>query len=418
MRKFMKEHNVWLKVLSVVLAIILWAVVMGVTNPERTRTFDGIKVAIIGEEQLLEQRGLSVIEYDISEISVRLKGPNSDLSASGFEKKITASIDVSKQQAPGEYDLKPDVYTNRSSIDFVSSNPGTIHVRIDRIATKSVPIKIDVTGTPKEGSRFGTPTSTTETVMVEGPEAELSEVSYAHAVIDGSGIDATVTQECAISLYNEEGEMIDSPYITSATEKIRVRLPVHEVNNIPLAVTFKDGANEQVNQAKWTIEPESVNVYGNQTIISELKEINIGEINLGNVKTDVPIEMDIVLPEGINLADGEPKTAKVTVTIDGVATRKVEVQNFIKTDTEAGEAANIVSFETQSVEIELRGTESALEAVDESIFSVGITIDSASLGEGTHAVKGVIVATGLPNGVTLVEEDVQVSIIVKPKGSG
>ena len=65
---------------------------------------------------------------------------------------------------------------------------------------------------------------------------------------------------------------------------------------------------------------------------------------------------------------------------------------------------------TGSVEIELRGSQSALDQVDVSTLSIGLTFDSVSLGTGTHTVRGVIAATGLPTGVTLVEEDVEVEI--------
>ena len=43
-------------------------------------------------------------------------------------------------------------------------------------------------------------------------------------------------------------------------------------------------------------------------------------------------------------------------------------------------------------------------------LSIGLTYDSVSLGTGTHTVRGVVAATGLPSGVTLVEQDVEVLI--------
>ena len=60
--------------------------------------------------------------------------------------------------------------------------------------------------------------------------------------------------------------------------------------------------------------------------------------------------------------------------------------------------------------MELRGSESQLEKVDVNNLSVGITYDSVSLGVGKHKVKGVATTIGLPSGVTLVEEDIEVEI--------
>ena len=83
---------------------------------------------------------------------------------------------------------------------------------------------------------------------------------------------------------------------------------------------------------------------------------------------------------------------------------------FAPNDTAGESTPYQVNVLTDKVEIELRGSESALDKVDTSSFSIGLTFDSASLGLGRHTVKGVVAATGLPTGVTLVEEDVEVEI--------
>ena len=80
------------------------------------------------------------------------------------------------------------------------------------------------------------------------------------------------------------------------------------------------------------------------------------------------------------------------------------------TDTAQDQTPYTVSILTDSVEIELRGSESALAQVDVESLTIGLTFDSVSLGTGTHKVRGVIAATGLPSGVTLVQQDVEVEI--------
>ena len=131
------------------------------------------------------------------------------------------------------------------------------------------------------------------------------------------------------------------------------------------------------------------------------------------MRTGVAIEMEIPLPDGVRLDSGQPSTAQVTITVkeeENVSTRSVQVTNFVPTDTAQGQTPYSVQVLTDSVEIELRGSQSALDQVDVSTLSIGLTFDSVSLGTGTHTVRGVIAATGLPTGVTLVEEDVEVEI--------
>ena len=62
MKNILKKHDISLRLLSLLLSVVLWAVVMDMDNPERPRTFDNIPVRISGETVLQQQTGLSLIE--------------------------------------------------------------------------------------------------------------------------------------------------------------------------------------------------------------------------------------------------------------------------------------------------------------------------------------------------------------------
>lgn len=414
----MKKHDILLRLLSLVLAFVLWAFVMNEDNPERKPWFDEIPVTVSGESKLLEEHGLSIIEMSADTVSVRLRGPNNEVTDKSLKQRITAAIDVSKLDKAGEYDLPVVPAVNRSGIDTLGTNPATIRVRVDKVTTRTVPVRVEVVGTPADACRAGTPVPITTEVTIEGPEADLMEVAYAYTTINADGKEATFTADCQLTLYNDAGAPITGTQVSSQTQTVKVRLPIYPIETIPLTVTLKDGGTVKADKATVRIEPESIKVIGDQKTIAEMKELNLGEIDLGSVKTDAPIEMEIQLPDKVRLDEGQPSTAKVTVSVDGVSTRKVQVTRFVPTDTAADQTAFAVSVSTQHVEIELRGSENALAEVDANSFSIGLTFDSASLGAGIHSVKGMVVATGLPAGVTLVEEDVQVMIEITAAQAG
>ena len=62
MKNILKKHDISLRLLSLLLSVVLWAVVMDMDNPERPRTFDNIPVRISGAAVLQQQTGLSLIE--------------------------------------------------------------------------------------------------------------------------------------------------------------------------------------------------------------------------------------------------------------------------------------------------------------------------------------------------------------------
>lgn len=79
MKNILKKHDISLRLLSLLLSVVLWAVVMDMDNPERPRTFDNIPVRISGAAVLQQQTGLSLIEGADSTVKITLRGPSKTL---------------------------------------------------------------------------------------------------------------------------------------------------------------------------------------------------------------------------------------------------------------------------------------------------------------------------------------------------
>ena len=407
----MKKHDVWLRLLALILAFILWIIAREMTNPTRTTPVEDISLTITGEDELKSNYGLSVIEYPET-VDITVRGPVNEISNSRLRNRITAVVDVSGiTDGAGEYTLPVRISTGSSDIE---ANSVSVRVLVDEVTTEAVPVRVDATGTPATGYRAGTPEpTTTKELTIEGPASELAEVAYAYGTVDVSGRNSTFTSECQISLYNDAGEPITGTHVTTQTDTVTVRAPIYPVESIPLAVTLTDGDTLTTDQVDVDIKPRNISLLGDQNTLASLTEINLGTIDLDTVRTGVAIEMEIPLPDGVRLDAGQPSTAQVTITVkaeENISTRSVQVTNFVPTDTAQSETPYSVEVLTDSVEIELRGSASALEQVDLSTLSVGLTVGSGAVGEGTRKVRGVIAATGLPAGVTLVEQDVEVEI--------
>ena len=186
-------------------------------------------------------------------------------------------------------------------MEYIS--PTKVHVRVDKVDTKDIPVDVNVAGTPADGCRAGKPSSPVSTITVQGPAAELANVAKAVAVIDVTGAESTLTNiECPVTLYDRDGTAVASQHITSKTEKIKVTVPMYNIDTLPLTVTLKDGGKLTAQQVKYSISPESVKVVtSDQASLGDLRELNLGEIDLGSVRTGVPIELSIrdKLPEGV-----------------------------------------------------------------------------------------------------------------------
>lgn len=71
-KNFIKKQDFLLKLLSLALSIVLWAVVMDIDNPERNMRFDDVPVRVIGASQLKASTGLELIEGENTTVTVSL----------------------------------------------------------------------------------------------------------------------------------------------------------------------------------------------------------------------------------------------------------------------------------------------------------------------------------------------------------
>ena len=170
MKQFFQKHDILLRLLSLLVAFVLWIIVRDADNPVKQNTFRDIPVTITGEEVLLERLGLSVIESP-ENVDVVVEGRNNEITDPVLRRRITASVDVSQiTDGAGEYSLPVQVAVSNSDVDPVRAEPLRVSLLVDRVTSATVPLRIDVTGTPANGCRAGQAVPTvTETVTVEGP---------------------------------------------------------------------------------------------------------------------------------------------------------------------------------------------------------------------------------------------------------
>ena len=98
--KWMKEHDVFLRVLSLIIAIFLWSYVMRVDNPDKTEEYRNVTVQLEGLSQLTDN-GLVLLSGSSETISIKVSGKR-DSILNMRKEYITATARVSSITEPGE----------------------------------------------------------------------------------------------------------------------------------------------------------------------------------------------------------------------------------------------------------------------------------------------------------------------------
>lgn len=359
----LKESKTFYICLSVLLAILFWLYVREVEDPVMGGTIWNVPVELSGES-ILASQGLAVADISHDTVDLKVEAPASVLESLS-RKNVSAVLEVSKCVA-GENTLyyTPKVATNVNAdgITWVGQSPETIEVRVEKLDSKIFPVEFQLRGSVQEGYQAGTATLSPETVTVSGPVDQVSQVAKVAAVLEVNELAEQYAGNVPLTLFNAKGEVLEDLEVTLDAESVYVVLPVVVIREIDLTVNLVSGGGATEKNATYKIEPKKITVSGSSQAMAGLTELSLGSVDLSKINGTKIISMPISLQPQLENVSGIP-TAAVTVTVNGLKTRSLEVDNI----TLDNKPSNYkVSVETKVCTVVIRGKEEDLELIDPS----------------------------------------------------
>lgn len=415
-------------VISLVAAISLWLYVVTVENPEHTATISNIPVTFEGVEELREDQGLIITSGLDATVTLRVTGKRSEVTKLS-EDNITLTVDVGRisraQTYTMNYSIEYPSDVKASSITVDSKLPSSVVLTVESAASKTIDVRGELIGNTAEGYTTEEMSFDYEQIVIQGPAEIVGQVEYALVTLVRENLDKSVTSSLSYTLMNADGEAIESSEITCDVEEIEVTLPVVKFKHVPLNVEFIDGGgatsdNVVINK----IEPSTVTISGDASVVDLVNQINLGNIDLSNLVGSGTYEFNILLPNNVKNVSGE-ETATVSVEIRGLQTRQLRISTIEFAQVPEGLTASAI---TQTITVTIRA---ALEDIDNiSSTNVHVIADLSGIGStiGSYTVPLTVEIYGYPNAgvigtynavITLAEEvDEPVEPIENPEESG
>ena len=323
MKKWMKDNDILLKTLSLLVALLLWFYVMDSQNPDIEQTVSNLDVQFRNLSHLTDMR-LIMTEGNNSTVTIRVRGKRNDMNEL---KRNTVSVvaDLSSITVPGEYNLVYTVNLDNKNLNYTRVT-SAVPITVDRVVSKSVPVKLELKGKLAEGYVQGQYTLSSEAVTVEGPERVLETIANAVAVYDMTDTTSAVDTVLDYTLVDENGKPVDTSFVTLLQPTLQFEMQVHQSGEIPLTVDVTPYGFITADMLKCDIKPATIKVSGEPGIVSTIKQINLGSIGVKQLLEDNVTELTfpITLPNGVSTDSGEAY-ARVTVTFKGLRQMVVNV---------------------------------------------------------------------------------------------
>ncbi len=352
--------------LSIILAVVFWAYVRGVVDPDDSTTLRNVRLEVTGTSVLTGQ-GLTVSGLSQETVDLHVEAPSSVINnLVRYREDIYVPLDVSRcTEGENRVTVGQPVWPTNFNTDEVvlqGKEPGVITVEVDRLYTNTFEVEFQLDGQVADGYQMGTPAIEPERVTVSGPVEQVNRIAHVVAVLESEELSEQFSGDLPLTLWDAEGNELTDLEITLNTETAYVVVPVVVVKEVPLTVEVKAGGGATPQDAVVTIDPLTVTVSGQEEDIQELTEISLGEINLATVVGTNTFQLPITLDASLENVSGE-MSATVTVSVQGLSTTALDVDNITMSPAPDGYTATLV---THVKEVVIRGKEEDLAAINAS----------------------------------------------------
>lgn len=380
-------------VISIIVAIAIWAYVVGEINPTVSDMFKGIKVEFTGSETLNDE-GLALVDPGEVTVNVTAVGARATIKKLTSD-DFTATVNL-RNCGRGENKIAIEIDTPKN-VKIESSNPETISVQVDNLVTERKDVKAVFTGLGK--NREASEVETNPNIAnVTGAESQVDNVAYIKATVDAKKIKGEVEDITTTGTpVDKEGKEVK--YVAVVDKSINVKASIAETKTVDLKADVTGSVANSVQLDKVEI-PKTVKIKGSEEALKDIDSVTATPINISGIKSNSNIPISLNLPEGIEVAaKDEDLAAKVTV--KGLSSKTFE---FSSGNIETRSLADglKVKVKDSNIKGKVAGDDKTVGNLAKS--DVGLFINLYGMTEGTHKVN---IRYTLPDGIS--------SLVLNPK---
>lgn len=403
--------NFAIKILSIVVAFIIWLVIINITDPTVTKSFTEIPVEILNENVITSSNQVYEVEEGDT-VDVTIKGKRS-LIEDITEDDFSASADLSKLSTVNTagIQVKLNKFTKENiEIDW---NNEVLRISLEQRSSQQFKVQIGAEGELADNYVLGEITVQPNMIEVSGGRSKIKKVASIGAQIQLNGQSSDFEADVTPILYDSDKDVIDSTNVTFSKDKVHVSVQVLPSKTVPVYVDVTGSPAEGYSHIQTDYKPDSVMVSGSRADLEKLKSITI-PVNIEGAKKDIEQEADLTkyLGSSYKLAD-EFTTISIRCVIEKNGKRTF---SFVNSDINLKNLPSDLNFsyvdENERHNITITGGEEDLKNV--TLTSLGASIDVSGLTAGRHTVE---VSFDLPENLRL-KSKVRVEVLLTQSDGG
>lgn len=362
-------------IIALITAIVLWAYVLVDVNQSSTETVRGVPITLVNE-QTLAADDLVILSMDYSKVNINYSCQRQALSKIK-DADFTVTADVEGLKA-GENKVKLNVnHPDDVSIENLSVQKITIVV--DELVSAEKPINPTLENQTDDESEPSIVQISDEKVTVKGAKTLVEKVTSVRAALDaGKVTDEMKSLTVSLVPVDENGEEVEGVKLSKSN--VSITAVMLKKKTVSLDVPIR-GVEHSAFERSVSV-PKTITIKGREDVLSSIKSISCGEIDLSDVYEDTNIKIDPILPSGVTAAS-ESQNLYVKVSVKGVETKTFTFTENDVVLSGISEAAMAVVGNVK-IKVTVTAKPEEMSSITEEDFS--LTADIDGLEEGDHTV--------------------------------
>lgn len=381
--KALFEKDNTLKVVSILIAIIIWMIVSITKYPTIERPIYNVPIEISLEDTYAQSNQLDVISVSQETVNVTVTGKRGQIGDLKAE-NLKAVVDVSNVMLPKEYNLSMKIVSDTNKeFEIKSIDPSTITVAFDKIVTKEFEISPQLENVKiASGYMSGDPIITPNIVSVTGPQDVVNSITKVCARVApeqelSSTYEFTTTE---LVLYNNNAVISnDNQMLTFDKSSFAIQIPVYVRQTLPLEVNIINAPENfdlEYFRSQLEFSVDELTIAAPNDKIKDIPSLNIGTINMRevNIGSQFEFKTDNFLPEGYeNLTQIDSVT--VTCPSEGIGKKTIPIMGkdiqfinkpaqFEFTPVASGMTLFLVGDEEQIAELSSKDITAQIDLID------------------------------------------------------
>ncbi|MCI1398377.1 MAG: CdaR family protein, partial [Lachnospiraceae bacterium] len=231
-------QNIGLRILSLVLAVILWVVVNNVNDPIGQMTISNLTVRLLHTNEITDDGKVYTVLDSTDVVPVVTVRASRSIIDSLDSSNIVATADVEDMTDDGQ--IKINYYSTKydSEIASITGSIQYVKLSVEERSTSSFVLKTTTSGDVADGYQVGTITPEQNQIRVSGPQSVVESIESAVANVDVSGATGNISTYSDIRLLDADGNQVDTTNLTMNITSVKISVAVNPISSVPIIAQY------------------------------------------------------------------------------------------------------------------------------------------------------------------------------------